>query len=162
MSGAAASLAGTLVWRFRTGGPVRSVGALVGGTLARELAHSTVGGGDGEWCAWRCAQCVSMVIEQICCCVNGVLFVGWWWLWKRAWWRRRQWRTCVCVCVPELVGAGRRVEYYVAASRQAVPKQAGEQASKRAKARQGMNEWIEGILWLGIVAQSRMYVRRGC
>ena len=162
MSGAAASLAGTLVWRFRTGGPVRSVGALVGGTLARELAHSTVGGGDGEWCAWRCAQCVSMVIEQVCCCEDAVFFVGWWWLWKRAWWRRRQWRTCFCVCVPELVGAGRRVEYYVAASRQAVPKQAGEQASKRAKARQGMNEWIEGILWLGIVAQSRMYVRRGC
>lgn len=71
-------------------------------------------------------------------------------------------RVSVSVCVPELVGAGRRVEYYVAASRQAVPKQAGKQASKRAKARQGMNEWIEGILWLGIVAQSRMYVRRGC
>ena len=70
----------------------------------------------------------------------------------------------LCLCAG--VGGRRPSCRVLCGSKQAgsaqASKQAGKQASKRAKARQGMNEWIEGILWLGIVAQSRMCVRRGC
>lgn len=71
--------------------------------------------------------------------------------------------VCVCVCVPELVGAGRRVEYYYGAGRQAGRQSPSKQASRQAKQqasseRKRVREWTKGILWLGIVAQSRMCV----
>ena len=62
--------------------------------------------------------------------------------------------VCLWQC-PELAGAGRRVEYHAAAGRQSPSKHA---ASERKRGR----EWIKGILWLDIVARSRMCVRRGC
>ena len=63
------------------------------------------------------------------------------------------WVSSVCLC-----GVGGR-------SRVRSRKQAGMQAGKspiHASKRERAREWIKGILWLGIVAQSRVCVRRGC